>query len=420
MIEPSDPVQRHIHAIMVRDAIVCDDAADMTLVNPSPRQIDRQLRAMLPGVDFTGEPTVATLDDPPGRTVGRVAFNPMIRAGWTDGRWTGAGPAPHRLPDSEGAIRHFILQQTHLGVGDAEVKADLQIRHLLGFDVEDHARNSDHLRKNGPASRLFIAASMLSAACAKYQKARGRTEATGRNAVGVEVAALSVEAALIGTARIATDILLADDKALPRVRRIAMHLTSQVEVFRRTRSFGHIARAVRIAAAAADAVHLYLTRGTVHDLPDDHDRDPGRLRARLKVTNAGMEDAVETMVGDVGAVDGEQLYVLLMARRLDVALARYPWLAAPHPIFRLNYAYIGGHALFAELERLGTIIKAMESRQRLDDGTVLDSVTLRPVLGTTHATMRRSLASRHRVAISAWAFITAPSRRASSATRRTG
>lgn len=420
MIEPSDPVQRHIHAIMVRDAIVRDDAADMTLGNPAPRQIDRQLRAMLPGVDFIGEPTAATLDDPPGRRVGRVAFNPVIRAGWTDGRWTGAGPAPHQLPDSEGAICRFILQQTHLGIDDAEVKSDPQIQRLLGFDVQDHARNSDLLRANGPASRLFIAASMLSAACAKYEKARGRTEATGRNGVVVEVAALSVEAALLGTARIATDILLSDDDALPRVRRIAMHLAAQVEVFRRTRSFGHIARAVRMAAAAADAVHLYLTRGTVHDLPHDHDRDPGRLRARLKVTNAGMADAVQAMVGDLDAVDGDQLYVLLMARRLDVALARHPWLAAPHPIFRLNYAYIGGHALFAELERLGTIIKAMDSRQRLNDRTVLDTVTLKPVLDTaqaTHDALDSGSAPGRYLGLGVYH---ARSPRASSGTRRTG
>lgn len=65
---------------------------------------------------------------------------------------------------------------------------------------------------------------------------------------------------------------------------------------------------------------------------------------------------------------------------------RHPWLAAPHPIFRLNYAYVGGHALFAELERLGVIIEAMERRQRLDDGTIFDTVTLKPVLDTAQAT----------------------------------
>lgn len=386
MIKPSDPVQRNIHAIMLRDAIVPDDAADMTLTGASPKQIDRQLRAMLPGVDFRGEPILATLDDPPGRRVGRVAFNPQVRVGWIDDRWTGPGPAPHRLPDSEGAICRFVLQQTHLGGGNDDGKSDPQIGRLLGFSIEDHARNSDLLRVNGPASRLFIAASMLSAACSKYEKARSRTKATGRNAVDVDVAALSVEAALIGTARIATDILLAGDEVLPRIRRIAMHLTAQAEAFRRTRSFGNIARALRIAAAAADAVHLYLTRGTLHDLPTDHDRDPARLRDRLKVANAAMEAAIQVMRGDVDAVDGHQLYLLLMARRLDVALARHPWLAAAHPIFRLNYAYIGGHALFAELERLGMIIMAMETRQRFEDGTGLDTVTMKLVLDTAQAT----------------------------------
>lgn len=339
MIKPSDPVQRNIHAIMVRDAIVLDDATDMKVIAASPRKFDRQVRAMLPGVDFNGTSTLVTLDDPPGRRVGRVAFNPAIRAGWIDDRWTGAGPAPHRLPDSEGAICRFILQQTHLDVGGDEVKSDPQTRRLIGFDVKDHARNSDLLRMNGAASRLFIAASMLSAACSKFEKARSRAEATGRNAVGVDVAALSVEAALIGAARIATDILHGQDNVLRRVRRIAMHLTAQAEAFRRYRSFGNIVRAVRMAAAAADAVHLYLTRGTVHDIPHDHDRDPARLRDRLKVANAAMEAAVQAILGDVDAVDSHQLYLLLMARRLDVALARHPWLAAPHPIFRLNYAY---------------------------------------------------------------------------------
>ncbi|HEX8486544.1 hypothetical protein [Sphingomonas sp.] len=386
MIDLADPVQRNIHAIMVRDAIVPDDASDMTLTDASPKQIDRQLRAMLPGVDFAGEPSCAALDDPPGRRLGRGAFNPLIRAGWIDGRWSHHGPEPHRLPESEEAICRFTLQQTHLDGGGGEGMRDPQIERLLGFGINDHARNSDALRANGPASRLFIAASILSAACAKYERARSRTEATGRNIESVEITALSVEAALIGTARVATEILFADGDAPPRIRRVAMHLTARAEAFRRTRALGDLKRAVRLAATAGDAVHLYLTRGTVHDIPLDHDRDSGRLRERLKVTRAALETVVQTMLDDLEAVDGFQVYLLLMARRLDVALARHPWLAAPHPIFRLNYAYIGGHALFAELERLGLIVSAMAARQNLDDGTVLDPITMKPFLRTARAT----------------------------------
>ncbi|KAK0339458.1 hypothetical protein LTR94_034426, partial [Friedmanniomyces endolithicus] len=92
------------------------------------------------------------------------------------------------------------------------------------------------------------------------------------------------------------------------------------------------------------------------------------------------------MLDDVAAVDASDLYLLLMARRLDVALARHPWLAAPHPIFRLNYAYIGGHALFAEFERLGAIVRTMADRQRLTDGTALNNMAIRPVLATAAAT----------------------------------
>lgn len=385
MIELVDPVQRNIHAIMVRDAIVPDDASDMALVDASPKQVERQLRAMLAGVDFVGRPAQAALDDPPGRRVGRVAFNAPIRKLWLNDSWTGPGPAPHRLPESESAICNLILQQTHIGGGaDANGKRDDQVTRLLGFSIEDHARNSDILRANGSLSRLFIAASTLSACCSKFEKARARNKMNGRNAVAVDVAALSVEAALNGTARIAAEIFNGDNPP-PRIVRIAMYVASQTEVFRRARSSGKISRAVRTAAATADAVQTYLTRGTVHDIPLEYDRDPARLTERLKVASAAMETAVQAMLEDVDAVDCGRLYLLLMAHRLDVALARYPWLAAPHPIFRLSYAYIGGHALFAELERLGTIVTTMEERQRLDDGAILDSVTMRPALATASA-----------------------------------
>jgi len=387
MINLIDPIQRNIYAIVVRDAIVPDDASDMVLVNPSPKQIQRQLRAMLAGVDFVGEPAQAALDDPPGRRVGRVAFNASIRALWRDDSWTGTGPAPHRLPESHHAICNFIVQQTNIGGSADEIgRGDPQVKRLLGFSIEDHARNSDILRADGPASRLFVATSLLSAGCAKYEKARVRTETNGRNSVAVNVAALSVEAALIGTARIAAEIFLNGDNPPPRIGRTALYLASQTEVFRRTRSLGHVTRAVRTAAAAADAVQIYLTRGTVHDIPLDYDLEPKRLRGRLKVASAAMETAVQAMLGDVDGVDCHDLYLLLMARRLDVALARHPWLAAPHPIFRLSYAYIGGHALFAELERLSTIVTTITDRQRLDDGAILDSVTIRPTLATALAT----------------------------------
>lgn len=153
---------------------------------------------------------------------------------------------------------------------------------------------------------------MLSAACAKFEKARSRTEATGRSAVGVDIAAFAVEAALISTAWIATDILLSPEYVLPRIGLIAMHLTEQVEAFRRIRP-NDITRPVRTTATAANAVHLYLTRGTLRDITHDDDLDPARLRDRLKIANAAMETAVQAMLGDVDAVDGYQLYLLLMA-----------------------------------------------------------------------------------------------------------
>lgn len=386
MIDLVDPVQRHIHAIMVRDAIVLDDASDLTAAVVSPKQLERLLRARLAGVDFVGETAHAALDDPPGRRVGRMAFNPVVRALRVDGRWTGPGPAPHRLPENQDEIEAFILQQTNLRPAVGESASDLEIRTPLGFDVSDHARITDLLRQNGAGSRLFIAASMLSAACAKYERALRRAVATGRNKAAVDVAALSVEAALLGTASIATDILLVRDGALPRVGVIARHLVSCAEAFRRARSRDKTSSAVRAAAAAANGVHLYLTRGTVHYIPPQHDREPGRLLGRLAVVTTATETAVRTMIEEVDAVDGHRLYVLLMARRLDVALLQYPWLAAPHPIFRLSYGYIGAFALFAELERLGVIIRAMAERERQADGTTLDSVSIKPALAKPAAT----------------------------------
>lgn len=386
MIDLVDPVQRQIHAITVRDAIVLDDASDLTATNVSPKQLQRLLRARLAGVDFVGEPSQANLDDPPGRRVGRVAFNPALRALWSAGHWTGPGPAPHRLPENQDEIESFMLRQTNLGPAVGESDSNLEIKTPLGFDISDHARITDLLRQNGAGSRLFIAASILSAACARYERALKRTGATGRNEAAVDVAALSVEAALLGTARIATDILLARDSALPRVGLIAKHLTSRAEAFRRTRSRDRTTSAVRAAASAANGVHLYLTRGIMHDIPPQHDCDPGRLLGRLAVANAALETAVRTMIDEVDTIDGHQLYVLLMARRLDVALVRNPWLAAPHPVFRLSYGFIGAFALFAELERLGVIVRTMADRQRQADGTTLDSVTIRPALAEPPAT----------------------------------
>lgn len=386
MIKPADPVQRHIHAIMVRDAIVPDDAADMTLANASPKLLDRQLRAMLPGVDFAGVPSKAMLDDPPGRRVGRVAFNPLVRAGWIDDRWTGRGPAPHRLPENQDEILAFILKQTNLGPAANEDVWDLEPRRLLRFDIEEHARISDLLRTGGAGCRLFVAASMLSAVCMTYEKARSRAAATGRNESAVILAAHSVEAALISTAKIAAEIFLDGAHALPPIGRVAMFLVERTGAFRRKRSLGDVTKAVRLATAAAADVHIYLTRKTVHHIPSESDRNPKLLRDRLKeITSADIETAVQAMLDEVEAVDGHQLYVLLMARRLDVALARHPWLAAPHPIFRLSYAFIGGHAAFAELERLGVIVKTMARRQCLPNEGILDSKSIKPVLSKPQA-----------------------------------
>ncbi|KQN76536.1 hypothetical protein [Sphingomonas sp. Leaf62] len=384
MIELTDPVQRHIHAVTVRDTIVPDDASDLALpAGVSPKQFQRLWRAMLPGVDFAGPAIAATLDDPVGRRVGRVAFAPPLRAMWIDGGWTGSGPAPHRLPDNAASIATFIRQQTHLAADPGENGG--RVQRLLGFSIADHSHITDLLRIGGPGARLFIAASMLSATCSAYEKARQRASNTGRQKGGVDRCAAAVEAALIGTARIATDILLNDTAAPKDIRRFATHLVDQVEAVRRNRPTGRVERSVRMAAAAADAIHLWLVRGVLHDIPLNHDRDPDRLPQRLAVANSEMAAAVETMIEDVHVVDAPALYVLMMARRLDVALERHRWLAAPHPVFRLSYGYVGGHALYAEVERLGAIVASMAGRQRQQDGATLDSAALRPVLSVPAA-----------------------------------
>src|SRR6187402_2294666 len=121
MIELTDPVQRHIASVAFRDAVVPDDASDMALGADAPsKQIERQLRAMLPGVDCPWGTASAMLDDPVGRRVGRVAFNPAIRALWSDGAWTGGMPAPHRLPEDAAGIRRFIRERTLLGLSDPD------------------------------------------------------------------------------------------------------------------------------------------------------------------------------------------------------------------------------------------------------------------------------------------------------------
>lgn len=384
MIDLVDPVQRHIHAIAVRDSIVPDDAADMKLPAVVPaKQLARLQRAMLPDVDFPRAGDSASLDDPVGRRVGRVAFAKPLQKLWIKGRWTGPGPAPHRLPGDAAAIAAFIRQQTRLT--DGTIEGDRRVQRLLGFSIADHARVTNLLRTGDAGARLFIAASMLSAACATYEKARQRTAGTGRGKPDADHAAAAVEAALIGTARIATEAVLNKHSAPSGILSIARHLADEVETARRNRPRGRPEGAVRIAAAAADAVHLWLSRGILHDLPLNHDRDPARLPQRLAVSNGEMAALVDAMIADVRAVDVEHIYVLLITRRLKVALTRHRWLAAPHPVFRLTYGYIGGHALFAEVERLGAIVTAMTDRQRQPDGAVLDSRALQPTLRTPSA-----------------------------------
>lgn len=385
MTDLVDPVQRHIHAIAVRDSIVPDDAADLKLpAVVSAKQLARLQRAMLPDVDFPRAGDSASLDDPVGRRVGRVAFAKPLQALWIDGRWTGPGPAPHCLPGDAAAIAAFIRQQTRLT--DGTIEGDRRVQRLLGFSIADHARVTNLLRTGDAGARLFIAASMLSAACATYEKARQRTAGTGRGKPDADHAAAAVEAALIGTARIATEAVLNKHSAPSGILSIARHLADQVETARRNRPRGRPEGAVRIAAAAADAVHLWLSRGILHDLPLNHDRDPARLPQRLAVSNDEMAALVDAMIADVRAIGLAELYVLLMARRLEVALRRNRWLAAPHPVFRLSYGYIGGHALFAEVERLGDIVATMADRQRLTDGADLDSRTSIPFLSTPTAT----------------------------------
>ena len=400
MIDLGGSVQRHIAAIVFRDAVVPDDASDMTLRADAPsKQVQRQLRAMLPGVDLPLGSGNRLLDDPVGRRVGRVAFNPAIRTLWRDGVWTGGTPAPHRLPEDAGGIERFIREQTLLGIDRPDdASGDDLIERLLGFSIPDHARISDILRANGWQARLFIAASILAAACASYESKRRKSEKTGRNKSAVEIAVFGIEAAVIGAARIATDIYLSDERPVA-ARRIAMLLAEKAERFRRGRATKIVAHSIAMAADAADAIHIFLTRGTMRDIPHEHDRDPRRLPSRLATRNSATETAVQAIIEEVKVVDAHDLYRLLMARRLDVALARHRWLAAPHPIFRLSYAYIGGHAAFAEFERLGVIIRTMADRQRQADGTTLTSTTIRPVLAdpknTESAIHHRTAAGRY-------------------------
>jgi hypothetical protein len=400
MIDLVDPVQRHIAAIAFRDAVAPDDASDMTLRADAPsKQVRRQLRALLPGVDFPWGSGNALLDDPVGRRVGRIAFNPAIDALWWDGVWTGGTPAPHRLPEDAGGIERFIREQTLLGVGDPDdASGDDLVEQLLGFDIGDHARTSDILRAGGWRARLFVAASMIAAACASYETKRRKSDKTGRNKGAVELAALNIEAAVIGAARIATGIYFSDERPVA-ARRIAMLLAEGGERFRRARATKTVVHSIRVAAGAADAIHVYLTRGTMRGIPPEHDRDARRLPSRLAMRNPAMETAVQAMIEEVTAVDAPDVYRLLMARRLDVALASHRWLAAPHPIFRLSYAYIGGHAAFAEFERLGVIIRTMADRQREAGDRTLTSTSIRPVLAapneTESAIRRRTAAGRY-------------------------
>lgn len=271
--------------------------------------------------------------------------------------------------------------QTLLGLSDPDdVTDDVLNEHLLGFSIADHAQISDILRANGWQAQLFVAASMLARACSAYERKLLRSEATGRNREAVDIAARSVEATLTGAARIATDILLSNGAV--GTRGISMLLADNVERFRRSRSVKSVTHSVRLAARTANAIHLFLTRGPVQDKSLNYDRDPEQLPNRLATRNVAAEASVQAMLDEVAAVDANGLYALLMARRLEVALARHPWLAAPHPIFRLSYGYIGGHALFAECERLGVITRTMADRQRQQDGSKLDSATMRPVLAS--------------------------------------
>ncbi len=387
MIDLVDPVQRHIAAIAFRDTVVPDDASDMTLHADAPsKHVRRQLRALLPGVDFPWGSDNGLLDDPVGRRVGRVAFNPAIDALWWGGVWTGGAPVPHRLPEDATAIQQFIREQTLLGIGNPDdASGDDLSEQLLGFDIGDHARTSDILRANGWRAKLFVAASMIAAACASYDTKRRKSDKTGRNKGAVELAASDIEAAVIGAARIATDIYFSDERPVA-ARRIAMLLAEGVERFRRARATKTVVHSISGAAGAADAIHVYLTRGSMRGIPPEHDRDARRLPSRLATRNPAMETAVQAMIEEVTAVDAHDLYRLLMARRLDVALSRHRWLAAPHPIFRLSYAYIGGHAAFAEFERLGVIIRTMADRQGGADGQVLTSTSIRPVLAAPDET----------------------------------
>lgn len=384
MIKLADPVQRHIHAVAVRDTIVPDDAADLKLgAVVSAKQLKRFQRAMLPGVDFVDADMIAELDDPAGRRVGRVAFNNALQHLWVDGRWTGSGPAPHRLPKDAVEIAAFISQQTHL-VDDADGDKN-RVKKLLGFKIAEHAHITDLLRAGGAGARMFIAASILSDAGAAFDKARRRTTATGRHQDEVDISAQRVEAALIGSARIATDILLTDPTALKGIHKIAAYLIKQVKAIRRARSKSNIARSMNIAVAAAAAIHLWLTRGTLHDVPSAADSTPGGLSKQLQATSATLTAQVDAMIAEVASVDTTELYVMLMARRLSTAVTRYKWLAAAHPVFRLNYGFIGGHALFAEVERLVLIVATMSLRQQFAGGT-LDSKTIKPPMASPAAT----------------------------------
>lgn len=142
----------------MRDAIVPDDAADLKLpAVVSAKQLARLQRAMLPDVDLFPAPATAHARRP-GRPEGRPGRVRQAAPGaWIDGRWTGPGLAPHRLPDDAAAIADFIRQQTRLT--DGTVEGEERVQRLLGFSIDDHARITDLLRAGGTAPISLVVAS---------------------------------------------------------------------------------------------------------------------------------------------------------------------------------------------------------------------------------------------------------------------
>lgn len=391
MARPRDPVQRHIAAVYRRDSIAPDDASDLALsVDAPPKIKKRLLQAMLPGVDYPADDdALAKTDDPVGRRVGRVAFNPCIAGNWKDGVWIGGGPQPHRLPNSKSDIARFHRQQTLLHDGDPNTgTSDALVEKVIGFPIDAHARTSAILSQGGKLASVLVAILMLAAACDRFERRNLQVNKTRRHIDDWEAAIVAVEVATNGAAQIAADVLLGGECKRKGIQTIALAMAYVAEKLRRNRPLRPKLRigSLRCAAQAAAMALACLATGKLDRNWQQPDVEVQRLPHRLETCASGVADRVANFVSKVRDIDTPMVYRLLMARRLDVALTANPWLAAPHPSFRVCYGFLGGHAIFAELERVGLIVKHMADRQRVADGSPLQARSIRSCLSDPQQT----------------------------------